>query len=164
MHHELCCPFLCLARTTTWVCRWGIRRKGDRNDVEQDWVPVSVSSGWRGGLGREGRGVFLTCGVEGRENARMRIAGKGPAGSVLGPREGGQQRPRGRRSREKALPDPGPDRDRDQLHASRCHRSCSLLGVLGFRLHETTARGYPIHGVGRRCMHSFLAWVGSRRS
>jgi hypothetical protein len=26
--------------------------------------------------------VFLTCGVEGRENARMRIAGKGPAGSV----------------------------------------------------------------------------------
>jgi hypothetical protein len=119
MHHELCCPFLCLARTTTWVCRWGIRRKGDRNDVEQDWVPVSVSSGWRGGLGREGRGVFLTCGVEGRENARMRIAGKGLAGSVtwrihtcgkdvgadvpvLGPREGGQQRPRGRRSREKA--------------------------------------------------------------
>ena len=42
--------------------------------------------------------------------------------------------------------DPGLDRDRDQQHASRCPRSCSLpevLGLLDFRLHETTTRGYP---------------------
>jgi hypothetical protein len=39
--------------------------------------------------------------------------------------------------------DPGLDRDRDQLHASRCPRSCSVLGLLGCCLHETTTRGYP---------------------
>jgi hypothetical protein len=39
--------------------------------------------------------------------------------------------------------DSGLDLDRDQLHASQRPRSCSLPVVLGFRLHETTTRGYP---------------------
>ena len=61
--------------------------------------------------------------------------------------------------------DPGLDYDRDLRRDITAHvirlRYCISRVRLTFRLHETSARGYPCD---RRYMHIFIAWLRRRRS